>query len=424
MRSAASDRPPTTASSTTSSCPRPFTPEDLVAIEKKMAHIVKQNRPIEKRLIPKAEALELFARKGQTLKCELIHEKAGDAGPVLHDGRVHRLLPGAAPSLHREDQGVQAQAESPRQSYWKGKEGNPEMQRIYGYAFFTKDELDAHLQQLEEAKRRDHRQLGRELDLFSVSDETGAGLILWHPKGGFIRKQIEDYWRDEHHVQGGYDIVFSPAHREARPLEDERPHRVLPREHVLADRDRERRVPAQADELPVPHHDLPLAHAQLSRAAVPLRGAGHRLPLRALGRAARPPARARLHPGRRAPLLPAGPARRRDRARARLRDHDPEARSASTATTSTSRPGPRSRAGTDEQWETATSALKKALGDARPAVHRRSRARASSTGPRSTSRSRTRSTAPGSARRSRSTSTTRTASSSSTSARTARRTSR
>jgi threonyl-tRNA synthetase len=83
------------------------------------------------------------------------------------------------------------------------------MQRIYGYAFFTKEELDRHLHNLEEAKRRDHRRLGRELDLFSVAEETGAGLILWHPKGGFIRKQIEDYWRDQH-LQGGYDLVYSP----------------------------------------------------------------------------------------------------------------------------------------------------------------------------------------------------------------------
>jgi threonyl-tRNA synthetase len=83
------------------------------------------------------------------------------------------------------------------------------MQRIYGTGFFTKEELDRHLAHLEEAKRRDHRKLGKELDLFSVSDDTGAGLILWHPKGGLIRKQIEDYWRDEH-LRGGYDLVYSP----------------------------------------------------------------------------------------------------------------------------------------------------------------------------------------------------------------------
>jgi threonyl-tRNA synthetase len=187
---------------------KPFTPEDLAAIEKKMAHIVKQNRPIEKRLIPKAEALELFARKGQTLKCELIREKAGEQVQCYTMGEFIDFCLGPHLPSTGKIQAVKLK-ESPSQSYWKGKEGNPEMQRIYGYAFFTKDELDAHLRKLEEAKRRDHRRLGRELDLFSVADETGAGLILWHPKGGFIRMKMEDYWR-EAHLQGGYDIVFSP----------------------------------------------------------------------------------------------------------------------------------------------------------------------------------------------------------------------
>jgi len=188
--------------------PRPFTPEDLLAIEKKMAHIVKQNRPIERRLIPKPEALELFARKGQTLKCELIREKAGEQVQCYTMGEfIDFCLGPHLPSTGK----IQAfkLKESPSQSYWKGKEGNPEMQRIYGYAFFTREELDSHLKKLEEAKRRDHRRLGRELDLFSIAEETGAGLILWHPKGGFVRMKMEDYWR-EAHLQGGYDIVFSP----------------------------------------------------------------------------------------------------------------------------------------------------------------------------------------------------------------------
>jgi threonyl-tRNA synthetase len=187
---------------------KPFTPEDLVAIEKKMAHIVKQNRPIEKRLIPKAEALELFARKGQTLKCELIREKAGEQVQCYTMGEFIDFCLGPHLPSTGHIKAVKLK-ESPSQSYWKGKEGNPEMQRIYGYAFFTKEELDAHLKKLEEAKRRDHRRLGRELDLFSIADETGAGLILWHPKGGFVRMQMENYWR-EAHLQGGYDIVFSP----------------------------------------------------------------------------------------------------------------------------------------------------------------------------------------------------------------------
>ena len=187
---------------------RPFTPEDLAAIEKKMAHIVKQNRPIVKQLIPKAEAIELFGRKGQTLKVQLIQEKSGDPVQCYTMGDFIDFCLGPHLPSTKEIKAFKLKPE-PSQSYWKGKEGNPAMQRIYGYAFFTKEELDGHLHNLEEAKRRDHRKLGRELDLFSVSDETGAGLILWHPKGGFIRKQIEDFWRNEH-LDGGYDIVFSP----------------------------------------------------------------------------------------------------------------------------------------------------------------------------------------------------------------------
>jgi threonyl-tRNA synthetase len=187
---------------------RPFTPEDLTAIEKRMAHIVKQNRPIEKKLIPKPEALELFAKKGQTLKCELIREKAGEQVQCYTMGEFIDFCLGPHLPSTREIKAFKLKPE-PAAAYWKGKEGNPSMQRIYGYAFFTREELDAHLHKLEEAKRRDHRRLGKELDLFSIADETGAGLILWHPKGGFIRKQIEDYWRDQH-LRGGYDLVYSP----------------------------------------------------------------------------------------------------------------------------------------------------------------------------------------------------------------------
>jgi threonyl-tRNA synthetase len=187
---------------------RPFTPEDLAAIEKRMAHIVKQNRPIEKRLLPRAEALDVFAKKGQTLKCELIREKAGEQVQCYTMGEFIDFCLGPHLPSTKEIKAFKLKPE-PAAAYWKGREGNPSMQRIYGYAFFTREELEAHLHRLEEAKRRDHRKLGRELDLFSSPDETGAGLILWHPKGGFIRKQIEDYWRDQH-LAGGYDLVYSP----------------------------------------------------------------------------------------------------------------------------------------------------------------------------------------------------------------------
>ncbi|HVO09945.1 MAG TPA: threonine--tRNA ligase [Vicinamibacteria bacterium] len=187
---------------------RPFTPEDLAAIEKRMAHIVRQDRPIERKLMPKPEALELFARKGQTLKCELIREKSGDPVQCYTMGEfIDFCLGPHLPSTGRI-KAFKLKPE-PAAAYWKGREGNPSMQRIYGYAFFTREELEEHLFRLEEAKRRDHRKLGRELDLFSIADETGAGLVLWHPKGGFVRKQIEDYWRDEH-LKGGYDLVYTP----------------------------------------------------------------------------------------------------------------------------------------------------------------------------------------------------------------------
>lgn len=188
--------------------PRPFTPDDIAAIEKRMGEIVKQNRPIERKLIAKTEALSLFAKKGQTLKCELIEEKAGAQVQCYTMGDFVDFCLGPHLSGTREIKAFKL-FPTPSQSYWKGKEGNPAMQRIYGTSFFTKEDLAQHLDRLEEAKRRDHRKLGRELDLFSVADETGAGLILWHPKGGFIRKQIEDFWRDQH-LAGGYDIVFSP----------------------------------------------------------------------------------------------------------------------------------------------------------------------------------------------------------------------
>jgi threonyl-tRNA synthetase len=187
---------------------RPFTPEDLAAIEARMAEIVAQGRPIERKLLPKAEALELFAAKGQSLKCELIREKAGETVQCYTMGEFVDFCLGPHLRSTREIKAFKLNP-APSQSYWKGREGNPAMQRIYGYAFFSKEELDRHLFRLEEAKRRDHRRLGRELDLFSIADETGAGLVLWHPKGGFVRKQIEDFWRDEH-LKGGYDLVYSP----------------------------------------------------------------------------------------------------------------------------------------------------------------------------------------------------------------------
>ena len=172
----------------------PFTPEDLTAIEKKMAHIVKQNRPIEKKLLPKAEALKVFAEKGQTLKCQLIEEKAGDMvqcytmGPFI-DFCLGPHLPSTS---HIKAFKLNP---SPAAAYWKGKPENPSMQRIYGYSFFTKEELDKHLHNLAEAKKRDHRKLGKELGLF-MTHPWAPGAPFWLAKGTTLWNTLSNYMRE------------------------------------------------------------------------------------------------------------------------------------------------------------------------------------------------------------------------------------
>jgi threonyl-tRNA synthetase len=186
----------------------PFTPDDLAKIEKKMHELAAQDLPNERKLIPKPEALELYKKSNQIFKCELVQEKAED--PIVSfytTGKFIDFCRGPhIPSTKR----IQAfKLMSVAGAYWKGQEGNPQLQRIYAACFFTQKELDAYLHRLEEAKRRDHRKVGTELDLFSIQDEAGPGLIFWHPKGGLIRKIIEDWLRNEL-LARGYDLVYTP----------------------------------------------------------------------------------------------------------------------------------------------------------------------------------------------------------------------
>src|SRR5712672_2973003 len=186
----------------------PFTPDDLVKIEAKMHELAAQDRPNERKLMPKPEALELYKRSNQIFKCELVEEKAVE--PIVSfysTGKFIDFCRGPhIPSTKR----IQAfKLMSVAGAYWKGQEGNPQLQRIYAAAFFTQKELDAYLYRLEEAKRRDHRKLGPELDLFSIQEEAGPGLIFWHAKGGFIRNIIETWLRDEL-IKRGYDLVYTP----------------------------------------------------------------------------------------------------------------------------------------------------------------------------------------------------------------------
>jgi threonyl-tRNA synthetase len=186
---------------------KPFTPEDLSAIEKRMKELSQQDIPIQKRVLPKKEALRLFKEQGQELKVELIQEKGDKEVTCYEQGSFIDFCLG--PHVPSSGQIKHFKLLSVSGAYWKGDEQGKQLQRIYGTVFFKKKDLKDYLTLLEEAKKRDHRKLGTELDLFSFNEDLGAGLILWHPKGAAIRHVIESYWREEH-LKDGYDFLCTP----------------------------------------------------------------------------------------------------------------------------------------------------------------------------------------------------------------------
>ncbi len=186
---------------------RPFTPEDLIAIEKKMLEIIKKNNPFVRKTISKRDAVDLFRRMGEDYKLELINEIADENVSVYEEGGFTDLCRG--PHVPSTGAIKAFKLLTIAGAYWRGDEKNKMLQRIYGTAFDTKDELKKHLDFLEEVKKRDHRKLGKELDLFSISEDIGSGLILWHPNGSIIRKIIEDFWRNEH-LKADYQILYTP----------------------------------------------------------------------------------------------------------------------------------------------------------------------------------------------------------------------
>jgi len=189
--------------------PRALTEADLPVIEKKMRDIAKRNLAYRRDEISKAEALRIFAEREEPLKCELIEEKAGESVSVYYIDNSAFIDFCLGPHVPNTNKLRAFKVLSLAGAYWKGDAENQQMQRIYGTAFFSQEELDAWIKQREEAERRDHRRLGRELDLFSIQEEYGQGLVLWHPKGGAIRKEMEDYLREQL-VQRGYGLVFTP----------------------------------------------------------------------------------------------------------------------------------------------------------------------------------------------------------------------
>jgi threonyl-tRNA synthetase len=186
----------------------PFTPEDLEKIEAKMHELAAKDIPNERKLIPKSEALDLYRNSKQEFKCQLVEEKASE--PMVSFYTTGKFIDFCrGPHIPSTGRIKAFKLMNVAGAYWKGQEGNPQMQRIYGACFVDQKELEEYLHKLEEAKRRDHRRLGTELDLFSIEEDAGPGLIFWHPKGGIIRRQMEDWLRAEL-VRHGYELVFTP----------------------------------------------------------------------------------------------------------------------------------------------------------------------------------------------------------------------
>ena len=186
---------------------KPFSEDDLKEIEEKMRELARADLPNERVCFPKEEGRKLFAQMGEFLKCELIEEKAEPVFSAYRTGKFLDFCRGPhLPSTGR----LQAfKVLSVAGAHWKGDERSQPMQRIYGTAFFTSQELDAYLVKVEEAKKRDHRRLGKELNLFSIQDEAGPGLVFWHPKGAIVRNEIESWLRDEL-LRQGYQLVYTP----------------------------------------------------------------------------------------------------------------------------------------------------------------------------------------------------------------------
>jgi len=200
--------------------PRPLTPEDLEGIEKRMRGIIQSGVNFERKVVSADEAKVLF--RNQPFKMELIEglesgEMDDDGNPIDEKPEISIYSQGGFTDLCRGPHVTNSREINPAAikllnvagAYWRGDEKRPMLQRIYGTAWSKPEELKDYLWRLEEAKKRDHRKIGQELDLYSVNDEIGAGLILWHPKGGRIRKLIENFWSEEHEANG-YDFVYTP----------------------------------------------------------------------------------------------------------------------------------------------------------------------------------------------------------------------
>lgn len=189
--------------------PRTLTETDLPVIEKKMREMAKRNLPYRREDVDKARILEIFKERDEPLKCELIDEKVDGTASIYYIDNSPFIDFCLGPHVPHTGKIKAFKLLALSGAYWKGDSEKDQMQRIYGTAFATQEELDTWVRQREEAEKRDHRRLGKELDLFSIQDEYGQGFIFWHPKGGAIRLEMENYLREEL-IKRGYGLVFTP----------------------------------------------------------------------------------------------------------------------------------------------------------------------------------------------------------------------
>jgi threonyl-tRNA synthetase len=187
--------------------PQPLTDKDLAAIEAKMAELVKADIPIKRETISHAELLADYERQGNEYKVELLKEITDEQISVYRQAEFSDMCRG--PHLDRTGRILAFKLLSVAGAYWRGDERGKMLQRVYGVSFPTKELLDQHLARIEEARKRDHRKLGPGLDLFSLHEEAGAGLVFWHPKGAVVRRVMEKYWIEEH-LAAGYELVVTP----------------------------------------------------------------------------------------------------------------------------------------------------------------------------------------------------------------------
>lgn len=187
--------------------PQTLSSEDLASIETEMKNIVSSGPAFERTEVDRGEALERMRSAGQDYKTELIEGMGVETVTFYTLGDFTDLCRG--PHLPDTGRVKHFKLLNVAGAYWRGDERNKMLQRIYGTAFFSREELETHLKNLEETKKRDHRKLGVALDFYHIDDEVGAGLVLWHPKGALVRKIIEDFWREEH-LKAGYELVATP----------------------------------------------------------------------------------------------------------------------------------------------------------------------------------------------------------------------